>query len=461
MSDVVLVYPPYRNTPPGRSYSPLGLPYVASVLENCGYSVRIVDADMERLDVGSVASVVAAERPRLVGITVLTHALPGVLSLVESLRRLGITNVVVGGPHITADPQMVADLGLRYGIRGEAEYGFVKLAKYVLDGIGSEDDVEGLIVNDGGRLRAGRPCFLEDIDALPLPARHLVRTRDYRFTVVFSSRGCPYQCLYCAEQCRNVRFRSPDSVVDEIAGLVRDYGIRDVDFGDSVFTLDNEHVLEICRLLRERSVRVRWNCITRADLVDRKLLGVMKDSGCRFVSFGVESGVEDIRFAGGKRITDDAIREAFASCRQLGLRTRASILFGTPGETVADMRKSIDFVRSIRPDYALFSITQVFPGTPLFGRLLREGKAGNDVWRNFMHNKTLSLDYLPDGVTLEEAYEVSREAFRRFYLDNGYLWGKVRGVGDVYELSEAMFLVLAKLGVASLREPADEVCTNA
>ena len=461
MSDVVLVYPPYRRTPPGRSYSPLGLPYVASFLERSGYSVRVVDADMEGLDSNAVVSVVAAERPRLVGITVLTHALPNVLSIVEGLRRVGITNVVVGGPHVTADPQIVADLGLVYGMRGEAEHGFLKLARFLLEGVGDLNEVGGLVVNEGGRLHAERPCFVDDIDVLPLPARHLVRTRDYRFTVVFSSRGCPYQCLYCAEQCRKVRYRSPANVVDEISGLVREYGVRSVDFGDSVFTLDRGHVLEICRLLGERKVRIDWSCITRADLVDRGLLAAMKDAGCRFVSFGVESGVEEFRFAGGKRITDDAIREAFASCRRVGLRTRASILFGTPGETVADMRTSIDFVRDLKPDYALFSITQVFPSTPLFDRLLREGRIGNDVWREFMHGRVLSLDYLPDGVSLDEAYAVSNEAFRKFYLDNGYLWRKLSGVGDVYELSEAAFLVLSKLGIARLREPADELCTNA
>lgn len=440
-----MVYPP-RGFALGGGYSPLGLPYIASVLEGRGYSVAVIDADMEGLSLEGVASVVKAERPLVAGVSVLTHALPAVRRLVGLLKSSGIA-VVVGGPHVTADPAVVSDLDVVYGLRGEAEYSFPRLFEHILDGTPPEDDVRGLVYRDGGVLKSDMPFFLEDINVLPRPARHLLRTRDYRYTVVFSSRGCPYECMYCAEQCRRVRFRNPVDVVDELEELAGVYGIRRVDFGDGVFTLNEQHVLDICGLIERRGLKLEWSCITRADLVNQGLLRVMRKSGCGFVSFGVESGVEDVRFNGGKRIPDDRIREAFSRCRSLGIKTRASIIFGTPGETVVDMKKSIEFVRELKPDYALFSVTQLFPGTRLFENLLREGRIDRSLWRDYMLGLRPSLDYIPDGVTSGDMRMVMLDAFRRFYLDWGYMARKLAGVSSVYDLREIAFLTLAKAGV--------------
>ncbi|MBM3309101.1 MAG: radical SAM protein [Candidatus Altiarchaeales archaeon] len=447
MKDIVLINPPYQKTSWERSYSPLGLPYIASNLEDKGHSVGIVDSDVEGLDVEGVVSVVARENPKVVGISVLTHALPKVCHIIEGIREISNCEIIVGGAHITADPEMVRNLGVKYGIRGEAEYSFLNVVDHILGNTSSLEGAEGLVLNENNILRVKNPCFIDDINKLPRPARHLIGTGRYRYTCVFSSRGCPYECIYCAEQCKRVRFREPESVVEEVEELVKGYGVREFEFGDSVFTLNHAHVLEMCELLKKKNLRVRWSCITRADLVDGSLLRTMRDSGCRFVSFGVESGVEEIRFRGGKEITDDKIREVFKQCREFGLKTRASILFGSPGETLGDMRKSIEFARELKPDYALFSVTQLLPGTRLFKQALAEGKVDKNIWLDYMQGKRTSLDYLPDGITLEDLYRVNVEAFNRFYLDGGYIRGKISGVSSLVELKEALFILLAKANV--------------
>jgi len=456
MADVVLIYPPYRGNAAERSYSPLGLSYIAAVLERTGYSVRIVDADMDGITAEGIAMLVRKEAPFLVGITVLTHTLPAVYSLVERIRELHQCTIVVGGAHVTADPQIVSDLNVPYGIRGEAEHGFPRLVEYLSGKSSDAHGIEGLISNENGRLDIRNPCFIEDISVLLQPARHLIKTREYRYTVVFSSRGCPYRCIYCAEQCRSMRYRNPEDVVGEIASLRKDYGIRSIDFGDSVFTINREHALRVCSLLKEKRLNVTWSCITRADLVDLELLKAMKDVGCRFVSFGVESGVERIRRLGGKNISDKAVRKAFRHCRDVGLRTRASILFGNPTETVEDMRSSIAFVKELKPDYALFSLMQVFPGTPLFQQLEKAGAVNRTLWRDFMLGKRISLDYLPDGVSGEDLYRISHEAFRTFYLNNSYLKNKLLHISGVDELKEAAFILLAKAHIIPIRDSGAE-----
>jgi len=447
VKDVVLINPPYQKAAWDRTYTPLGLPYIASNLEAAGYGVRIVDSDKEGLDVDEVVSIVAAEKPKVVGLTVLTHTLPKVYRIINGIKSMDC-GIVVGGAHITADPEMVKSLGVDYGLRGEAEYSFVKIVDYITGKNNSTEDVEGLVLNTDAGLEIKSPCFIEDVDALPKPARHLIGMNgSYRYNFVFTSRGCPYDCIYCAEQCKKVRYRSPEKVVEEIEELALKYGVREFDFADSVFTISRSHVLEICKLLREKKLGVRWNCITRADLVDMELLKVMKRSGCNFISFGVESGVEKVRFSGGKIISDEKLREVFSQCRELGLRTRASMLFGTPGETIQDMRKSIEFARELRPDYALFNVAQLLPGTRLFKQALSEGIVDENIWRDYMQGRISSLDYLPEGVTLEDVYRINLEAFNRFYLDGDYMKRKVMSVSSFAELKEMLFILLAKANI--------------
>jgi len=446
MADVVLVYPPYQRTMAKRGYSPLGLPYVASALERNGRSTVVVDSDVEGFGVDDITAVIRRENPSVVGISVFTHTLPEVYRLVNSIKAVSDCEIVVGGPHITADPGMTMHLGVGYGIRGEAEREFPKLVEHLLGG-SEPADVGGLVESGGDGFTAKPPCMVADVDSLPRPARHLIRTREYKYSVVLSSRGCPYACVYCAEPFKTVRYRNPVEVVDEVEELAAGYGVREVDFGDSVFTLDREHALEVCGLMRERRLGVRWSCITRADLVDRQLLSAMRESGCRFVSFGVESGVEAIRFLGGKGIGDDTMREAFRSCRELGIRTRASMIFGNPGETVEDMRRSIEFARALKPDYALFNVMQIFPGTRIFETAKGEGLVDDNLWVDYMLGARESLDYHPPGVSAEDVYRVSGEAFRRFYFDWGYIRRKAASVGDFDEVRETLFILLAKAKV--------------
>jgi anaerobic magnesium-protoporphyrin IX monomethyl ester cyclase len=138
------------------------------------------------------------------------------------------------------------------------------------------------------------------------------------------------------------------------------------------------------------------------------------------------------------------------------LRTRAAILFGTPSETVEDMRRSIEFVKDLRPDYALFGITQIFPGTPLFKKLLVEGYVDEDIWRDFMHGRRTSLDYLPSGISFKDIYKINVEAFNHFYLDWNYLKRRMLSVSDFDETGEVLFSLLAKVKIIPIKDVMDD-----
>ena len=441
MADVLLIYPSHRRVLAGRTYSPLGLVYIASMLEREEFSVRILDLEVEELTPEELASVLANEAPSIIGINTLTTALPEVFRLVNFFREHSNAIIVVGGSHVTCEPSVVSDLNVEYGIRGEGEYSFLKLCKFLLRGVGSLESIEGLVANNGGVVKAENPTFVDDLNALPLPDRSLVKTRDYMFNTVLTSRGCPFNCIFCADVSTKPRSRSPESVVVELKQMARDGGLRQVEFADSVFTLDKDRVMRLCELIRGSGLKLRWSCLTRCDLVDEELLNAMKAAGCYLIFFGVESGVQEVRYRIGKNISDNMVRYAFDICHDVGIKTGVSAMFGHPNETLDDMRKTIDFACSLNATYGIFSVSELMPGTRLFEIAQEEGFANRNLWRDYMLGRVPNLYYTPKGVSFKQVMDVVVEAHRRFYCNLPYVVKRIGGVSSKIELDETIDVI--------------------
>jgi len=259
------------------------------------------------------------------------------------------------------------------------------------------------------------PAVVDDIDVLPYPARHLFDLSEYEFVTISATRGCPFNCVYCSLSETRFRCRSAESVVEEVRCVVKEFGVRSLDFIDDVFTFDRCFVEEFCGLLEDLGLGVSWACTTRADLVDEKLLKVMKDAGLRHISFGVESGVEEIRKAAGKDISNRRYLDLFGECRKLGIKTRAYGMFGLPGETLADMDETICFIRGLRPDSAIFRVVDLVPNTPLFDLALSEGLVGVGVWREYVLGSRKYPIHIPKVLTEKQIYETHNRAYHSFY----------------------------------------------
>ena len=207
-----------------------------------------------------------------------------------------------------------------------------------------------------------------------------------RAAPVLTSRGCPYQCIFCYRgpaAGKVFRGRSPEGVVEEIEQLQKRFGIDHVVFVDDIFTLDKGRAGAICELLIDRTPSLSWRCQTRADCLDESLLDKMKRARCVNVSMGVESGNEAILAATGKRITKEQIRRAFRMAREAGVGTAASLIIGLPGDTRETVQETIDFAMELDPESASFYAAMPYPGTDLAKMVVERGGTLPATWESY------------------------------------------------------------------------------
>ena len=368
-----------------ESYSgilpPLGLLYIAAVLEKEGYPVRVFDLYPD--DDGMLTEV-AAFRPDVVGMTVLTDYWPRARRVAAFIRKeVPAATFVVGGIHVTAMPEeALAELGADIAVIGEGERTMLDLCDCLARGEPWRK-VEGIqFRDDSGAFRRTAPrAFIEDLDELPFPSRHLLHFDEYmlppgiirgwwseRSTTVITSRGCPFSCIWCASHCifgRKVRRRSVENVIQEIEHLLQRYHVDTVWFVDDTFTLYKQWVLAFCRALADRKIRLAWGCQAHVRTADEEMLAAMKKAGCVQLDFGVESGSDRVLKALKKHSSADAVRKAFAIARKVGIRTMATFMFGSPEETRQDVEASMRLAREIKPDFASSFFITPYPGTEL------------------------------------------------------------------------------------------------
>jgi len=370
--DVILFNAPVtvRNEH-ARLSPPLGLAYLASALRADGRTVSAVDFNVSGLNLRRVDSIIAYDKPAIVGISAMTETYPNALAIARRVKELAPKTVVVlGGAHPTILPQaVVAEDGVDYVIAGAGEQGLARLAAFVLEGEGSPGDIPGLAWRDGDAVRANPRVALSDPDELPRPARDLFPTEFYRdkWNVLTATGSCPFRCPFCSAaslwQGRR-RMRSPGSIAAELRDLSADYGVDRVFFTDDLFTMDKAWVREFAQELGNLERPVEWGCATRVDQVDAELLRVMADAGCDGIQFGVESGSQQI-LDSVKGIDKAEVLEAIRSAVAVGIDTVSSFMVPFPEDTRETLAESHAFMREVRDagSRIFLSYTCPYPGT--------------------------------------------------------------------------------------------------
>lgn len=424
---------------------PISLPLVAGLLEEGGHEVRILDCVARDQALPDLLDEAASFDPRLVVMNVATATSVGDLQTADALKTRLDAHVTAIGNHVTSLPGEVLESSrLDSVIRREPEITARELADALEKG-SPLAGVKGLSFRQGGAIvhNEDRP-FNEDLDALPFAARHLVDNRRYTlpvinepYTLVVASRGCPHACIYCtAHQYygRKVRLRSPRNVVDEIEQTLDRHGVRNFTMWSDTFNIDREFVLGVCREILKRGLekRIRWMANGRVDHVDPVMLDAMKASGCIGISYGIESGDDAILKNIRKGATATQAAEAVRMTKAAGIEVLAHVILGLPGETVATIRRTVDYIRRLDPDYAQFYCAIPFPKTELEAQAKREGWAiRGDYSRYELNQPILELPTL----TLEELARERSRAYRAFYLRPSYLWGRLRKVRSPRDLA--------------------------
>lgn len=428
--DVLLISPPDDFA----RYPYLGLCQMAAVLRERRISASILDSAAMRLDLRGIIQHVKTTKPRIIGISIMSMMLRFCHNLITILQEsYPEGEIVVGGAHLDADFKIIAAMNVKYGFRGESEYAFADFCETLLGG-GDPRELPGLIVNDGKNVIAQSAAILDDLNSLPMPAYDLLPIGRYytpssKMTAIsyITSRGCPYNCSYCSKlQQKKYRHINASKVVEHLEYLNKEMGVQWVEFVDEMFTLKREYVLELCRQMELRGLKIKWGIGTRIDRLDEDLLVAMKSVGLQKIGFGLESGVDRVRFSINKHITNEAIINVLELCNKHRVTTIGSFILGLPGETEDDIEATIAFARKLPLNFGYFNRLIPIPNSQVFAMMVKSERIAPDVWEQFMLGKIPHPICRPDEISEEKMKLLYKKAWRANYLDLKRIWGNRR-----------------------------------
>jgi len=433
---VMLIRPPARHTVESEvpeaveaenlSYPPLALLCIASfLLDKTDHEVEVLDAQLYDLEYDEIERRVRAYAPDVVGITCFTVQLVDTRNTIDAAKRAGVKRIVLGGPHINDFPEESVGLpDVDAVVKGEGQEPLRQLLALWEKGEEARG-LEGVMAHPDDPIPVDDVYFSNDLDVYPTLDRTLVDHNQYYdvmgeggiFTTVITSRGCPYRCTFCNTPRHRYRVMSPGRVVDELEACV-DLGIREIYFVDDTFNITNKRVIELCDEIIRRKVKISWTVRMRVKGLDVPLLSKMKEAGCSRIQLGVEQGTEEGLLRLKKDVTSREIEHAFACAREVGVRTVAYFMIGTPVErTRQDVLDTIDYSIRLNPDFVMYNILTPFPKTTLFDEGLRDGVLDYAPWQRFMEapDESFKAQVWEEHFSREELRELLDLAYRRFY----------------------------------------------
>jgi radical SAM superfamily enzyme YgiQ (UPF0313 family) len=376
---------------------PIGAAYVADAARRAGHDVAAVDLCFATDVEATLAPVIAAERPDAIGVSLRnldssafpqnTSYIDDYTRLITALHALSGAPIILGGAGFTVMPTTVlAHLHADIGVVGEGERLFPWVLERLADGARLVGDSTVLCepVNGGVCVRARTASAV--LDSLGTPARDLFDAALYYerggTLNVQTKRGCVFDCIFCSYpliEGRKVRARSPAAVVDEIAAMRAERGVRHVFFVDNIFNLPIDHAKEICADLVRRNLDIEWSAYLNPKFIDEELARLMAASGCKGIEFGIDSGSPTMIAALHKMFDPDDLRRVAAICHAAGLKFCQSLIFGGPGETPTTVEETIALMEELKPA-AVIAMTgiRILPGTQMVELALRDGQMDAD-----------------------------------------------------------------------------------
>lgn len=393
---IVLVYPKWTGeygifshfAKRSSMWPPLGLAYLAAIAQKKGHAVRIIDGEAENIPVNKMIKQINAFKPDIIGITASTPFYHIAVELAKDLKQVDVAvPVVVGGPHITILKEKAFSPFFDYAFIGESERSWSKF----LDCYESGEDIsgiKGLLYRKGKDIIfTGAPELIDDIDSIPIPARHLLKVKNYNlgmvrgrknFTTIMTSRGCPFKCIFCSTEVfgYRVRRRPVQSVINEMKSVISEFNIRHFNILDETLTLDRNYILQLCAMMEKEKLSITFDGGTRANLVDEELISVMAKNGLIRMAFGLEAVDPRMREIIRKEISLECYSKANQLTNKYGIETLNSVILGLPGETRQTAERTLNFLKNAREIHQVsISIAVPYPGTELC-KMAKNGEYG-------------------------------------------------------------------------------------
>jgi len=360
---------------------PIGLYYIGALLKENQYDTEILNWHDIHKTPHKIEETLREKKPDLIGFSIVHANRWGGVDITGIAKRiLPEVKIVFGGIGTTFlwEHLLTHFKEIDFAVLGEGEYTFLNLTQCIEKG---DDEgikkIKGIAFRSNGKVvSAGNAEVIQDIDRLPMPSKF------FEFQHLSSSRGCPSNCTFCGSPRfwgRKVRFHSPEYFVEQLERLYR----KDITFfyiSDDTFTMRRDRVIQICKMIIEKDLKITWYAISRVNFVDEEMLYWMRKAGCIQISYGVESGSEKVRNILNKDIKTDDIKRAFALTTKYGILARAYFIYGTPGESLETIQETIDLIHEIKPLSTIFYILDIFPGTALYEDFKQRSKVGDDIW---------------------------------------------------------------------------------
>lgn len=462
---LALVRPPepIKNISSEIVQHPINLAMLAACAENEGIECAIWDFAVEPCSAAIFEALIESFKPDAVGFSCVTiHIKSGHQLATIAKRSNEDILTIVGGPHISALPEQTMNEfpSFDVGVIGEGEYTLVDLLNQwekKKDLLG----IPGTVVRVDKILRiAPRRGKIECLDSLPFPRRDLLRmelytgsstpglsNRKMRITELFTSRGCPADCIFCVNTVLHgtqVRQRKPAMVVSEARQCVEKFGIEHFTIDDDNFTLGKRRALALCDGFKE--LPVTWDCDSRVDTVDEEMLKRMAESGCVKIAFGVESGSPRILQLICKNIDLNWVRRVFRCARNEGIKTSAFFMIGAhPSETLSEIDMTAKLMRDLAPDFAIIYCAVPFPGTELYRLLNSRGLILSHDWDEYDVVRARPA-WRTENFSPDDLIRLQKKMYRSFYFRFDYILGRaieIRSIGDIGYLARSGLSLLS------------------
>ena len=397
---------------------PTDLMYLASIAESCGFEAIIRDYSQG----GNFEADLKEFQPNYLVANIATPTFKSDMMAVQHAKEIvpSICTIVKGAPFLSYNTNTIYENPfIDYVIMGEAEL----TLKDILDGV-PDNEILGICYRENFQpVKNDKRPFIDNLDILPFPARHLVDNSIYRRpdngkvqAVVKVARGCPFHCFFCLAtpvSGTKVRTRSPENIVAELKECVEKYNIRNFLFWSDIFNFDREWTLELCQKIIESGLKITWSSNTRADTMDDEMAKMMYKSGCRLVSIGVESGSQKMLDNIGKKITLDDIRNTVKILKKNKIKIYNYFVIGLPWETEETVEETIKFAIELNSNFISFYTATPLPGTKYFAyAMMNKLVEGNLDFRSAYYEPVVRSEHL----SKERIFELHKQAVKRFYL---------------------------------------------